>query len=103
MIKRAYILAKQIPDFEFLAQRVRAIYFLATPHRGADSATLLTKIFVGTECTPVHCSLYTGCIYRVLTPRGLRNQVVNLHCFATDSMLKILATSEDLSFKASSR
>jgi hypothetical protein len=35
---------------------------------------------VGTECTLVHCSLYTGCIYRVLTPRELRNQVVNLHC-----------------------
>jgi hypothetical protein len=44
VIKRAFILAKQIPDFEFLARRVRAIYFLATPHRGADSAMLLTKI-----------------------------------------------------------
>jgi hypothetical protein len=32
--------------------------------------------FVGTECTLVHCSLYTGSIYRVLTPK---NQVVNLH------------------------
>jgi hypothetical protein len=41
---------------------------------------------VGTECTLVHCSLYTGCIYRVLTPRELRNQVVNLRCFAIDSM-----------------
>jgi len=41
------------------------------------------KLSVGTECTLVHCSLYTGCICRVLTPRELRNQVVNLHCFAT--------------------
>jgi hypothetical protein len=30
--------------------------------------------YVGTECTLVHCSLYTGCIYRVLSPRELRNQ-----------------------------
>jgi hypothetical protein len=43
-------------------------------------------ISVGTECTLVHCSLYTRCIYRVLTPRELRNQVVNLHCFATISL-----------------
>jgi hypothetical protein len=42
------------------------------------------KELVGTECTLVHCSLYTGCIYRVLTPRELRNQVVNLHRFATE-------------------
>jgi len=38
---------------------------------------------VGTECTLVHCSLYTGCIYRVLTPRELKNQVVNLQNIAT--------------------
>jgi hypothetical protein len=40
---------------------------------------------VGTECTLVHCSLYTGCIYRVLTPRELKNQVVNLQNIATAS------------------
>ena len=44
MIKRAYILAKQREDFLSLAQRVRTILFLATPHRGADLAQLLTKI-----------------------------------------------------------
>jgi hypothetical protein len=32
------------------------------------------QFFVGTECTLVHCSLYTVCIYRVLIPRELRNQ-----------------------------
>jgi len=36
-------------------------------------------VFVGTECTLVHCSLYTGCIYVVLTPLELKYQVVNLH------------------------
>jgi hypothetical protein len=38
---------------------------------------------VGTEYTLVHCSLYTRCIYRVLTPRELKNQVVNLQNIAT--------------------
>jgi hypothetical protein len=28
----------------------------------------------GTECTLVHCSLYTGCICRLLTPRSLEYQ-----------------------------
>jgi len=41
---------------------------------------------VGTECTLVHCSLYTGCIYRVLTPRELKNQVVNLQNIATGTI-----------------
>ena len=41
------------------------------------------QVHVGTECTLVHCSLYTGCIYRVLTPRELKNQVVNLQNIAT--------------------
>lgn len=44
MIKKAYILARQFQEFESLAHRVRTIFFLATPHRGADLAQLLTKI-----------------------------------------------------------
>ena len=44
MIKRAYILAKQKEEFHGLADRVRTILFLATPHRGADLAQLLTKV-----------------------------------------------------------
>jgi WD40 repeat protein len=44
VIKRAYILAKQKEEFFSIANRVRAIFFLATPHRGADLAQLLTKI-----------------------------------------------------------
>jgi hypothetical protein len=34
-------------------------------------ALLARDLPVGTECTLVHCSLYTGCIYRVLTPSGV--------------------------------
>ncbi len=44
MIKRAYILAKQKEEFRVLADRVRTILFLATPHRGADLAQLLSRI-----------------------------------------------------------
>ena len=45
MIKKAYILARQVQEFQSVAVRVRAIFFLATPHRGADLAQLLTKLF----------------------------------------------------------
>ena len=44
VIKRAYIMARQKEGYERLSRRVRAILFLATPHRGADLAQLLTKI-----------------------------------------------------------
>ena len=44
VIKRAYILARQKEDFLSLSHRIRTIVFLATPHRGADLAQLLTKI-----------------------------------------------------------
>lgn len=44
LIKRAYILAKQKKEFQLIAERTRAILFLATPHRGADLAQLLSKI-----------------------------------------------------------
>ena len=44
VIKRAYIMANQIKELQSIAQRVRVIVFLATPHRGADLAQLLTKV-----------------------------------------------------------
>jgi NACHT domain/Putative serine esterase (DUF676) len=44
VIKKAYILAKQDAAYEALANRFLAFYFLATPHRGADSAKFLKNI-----------------------------------------------------------
>ena len=44
MIKCTYIMARQKEGYEQLAQRVKAILFLATPHRRADLAQLLTKV-----------------------------------------------------------
>ncbi|KAK4455146.1 hypothetical protein QBC34DRAFT_391684 [Podospora aff. communis PSN243] len=44
VIKKAYILASQDETHKTLAGRFAAVYFLATPHRGADSASTLKNI-----------------------------------------------------------
>ncbi|KAL5352746.1 hypothetical protein ACLOAV_002694 [Pseudogymnoascus australis] len=44
VIKKAYILAKQDAVHKVLAGRFAAFYFLATPHRGADSAKMLKNL-----------------------------------------------------------
>ncbi|KAF9251715.1 hypothetical protein DTO013E5_3858 [Penicillium roqueforti] len=44
VIKKAYILAKQDEVYKALAGRFAAFYFLATPHRGADSAKILKNL-----------------------------------------------------------
>ncbi|KAK7959701.1 uncharacterized protein PG986_004555 [Apiospora aurea] len=41
VIKKAYILAQDVPD---LRSRIQSIFFLATPHRGSDYAATLNKI-----------------------------------------------------------
>ncbi|KAI2737765.1 hypothetical protein DTO013E5_5807 [Penicillium roqueforti] len=41
VMKKAYILAKQDKVHKALSERFTALYFLATPHRGADSAKTL--------------------------------------------------------------
>lgn len=44
VMKKAYILAKQDAVHKALAGRFAAFYFLATPHRGSDSAKMLKNI-----------------------------------------------------------
>ncbi|KAI0431581.1 hypothetical protein F5Y09DRAFT_187785 [Xylaria sp. FL1042] len=44
VIKKAYILAHQIPEYEKLAARIHAMFFLATPHQGAGIAQLLSRL-----------------------------------------------------------
>ena len=44
VIKKMLMLAKQDPAHRGLANRVHSMFFLATPHRGADSAQLLSNI-----------------------------------------------------------
>lgn len=44
VIKKALLLARQDPSHHKLATRIHSMFFLATPHRGADSAQLLSNI-----------------------------------------------------------
>ncbi|KAF6816729.1 hypothetical protein CPLU01_13784 [Colletotrichum plurivorum] len=44
VIKKAYIIGRQDPNFHHVANRVSAIFFLATPHRGSETATMLSRI-----------------------------------------------------------
>lgn len=44
VIKKAYTLARQDAAYKCLVDRFQTIFFLATPHRGSDSAKLLSSI-----------------------------------------------------------
>ncbi|KAL8339694.1 hypothetical protein RB601_006010 [Gaeumannomyces tritici] len=44
VIKRAYILSRNRPDLQSLSQRIQALFFLGTPHQGADIATTLQHL-----------------------------------------------------------
>lgn len=60
VIKKAYILARDVPEFQ---ERIRCIFFLATPHRGSDYAALLNNILtVSGVLSPRHyiTDLMTG-------------------------------------------
>ncbi|KXX78477.1 Vegetative incompatibility protein HET-E-1 [Madurella mycetomatis] len=54
VIKKAYMLAHQDPAHRHLAERTRAIYFLGTPHRGADSARILKNILQIASSAPAY-------------------------------------------------
>lgn len=44
VIKKAYLLSRQDEGLSALAERIHSIYFLATPHRGSDSAKVLRNV-----------------------------------------------------------
>lgn len=44
VIKKAYILAKRDPTYRSISDRFHTVFFIATPHRGADSAQLLANL-----------------------------------------------------------
>ncbi|KAL9046305.1 MAG: hypothetical protein Q9214_000827 [Letrouitia sp. 1 TL-2023] len=54
VLKKAYMLARQSPSFETLTERFRALYFLATPHRGSDSARLLNNVLQISYSSPAY-------------------------------------------------
>jgi WD40 repeat protein len=69
VIKKAFILANQLHEYESVARRVRSIFFLATPHRGANLATTLSKLLaVSSGARPFVQDLH---------PRSLATQTIN--------------------------
>lgn len=44
IIKKAFILGQHIPEFQTLVNKVCAIFFLATPHRGMGFMELFSRI-----------------------------------------------------------
>ncbi|KAI1821720.1 hypothetical protein F4861DRAFT_445652 [Xylaria intraflava] len=44
VVKKAFLLATRDPTYKETANRIHSIYFLASPHRGADSAQLLSRL-----------------------------------------------------------
>ncbi|KAI9760342.1 MAG: hypothetical protein M4579_001746 [Chaenotheca gracillima] len=46
VIKKTFLLARQDPNYRNLKNRFHSMFFLATPHRGADSAQLLTNMLM---------------------------------------------------------
>ncbi|KAK8042977.1 hypothetical protein PG994_013460 [Apiospora phragmitis] len=63
VIKKAFILGHQITEFNHLVERTRAIFFLATPHQGADIAVVLSRILAimpGAGATPFVNDLFPG-------------------------------------------
>src|SRR5690242_12835339 len=41
---QAYLLARRDPIYADIASRIHSLYFLGTPHRGADSSAFVTTL-----------------------------------------------------------
>ncbi|KAK0746941.1 hypothetical protein B0T18DRAFT_327372 [Schizothecium vesticola] len=54
VIKKAYMLARQDRLYKSLADRIRAIFFLGTPHRGSDSARILKNVLQIASSAPAY-------------------------------------------------
>ncbi|KAL1840084.1 hypothetical protein VTJ49DRAFT_819 [Mycothermus thermophilus] len=44
VVKKAYLIARRDPIYEEIASRIHSLYFLGTPHRGADSSAVVTTL-----------------------------------------------------------
>ncbi|KAI1853098.1 hypothetical protein JX266_001804 [Neoarthrinium moseri] len=44
VIKQLYLLATRDPNYKDTAKRIHSVFFVGTPHRGADSAKLLSNV-----------------------------------------------------------
>ena len=71
VIKKVVLLARQDPLYHHVAARIHSLFFLATPHRGADSAQLLRKMLK--IAVPIGSKAYVDS----LLPNSDSNQVIN--------------------------
>ena len=71
VIKKVLLLAQQDPLYHHIATRIHAMFFLATPHRGANSAQLLSKML------KVAVSYGTKPYVESLMPNSETIQVIN--------------------------
>ncbi|KAI9781781.1 MAG: hypothetical protein M1839_005774 [Geoglossum umbratile] len=71
VIKQAYVLAKQDQNAQSLANRFHSIFFLATPHRGADVAQFLNSVV---RASVLHSS---KAYIRDIMPNSVAIQVTN--------------------------
>jgi hypothetical protein len=75
VIKKAYMLMKQDIAYEAMARRIQAIYFLATPHRGSNSAKILKNL--------LHCAFSSRAYIGELEKGSTTIQAINddfRHC-----------------------
>jgi hypothetical protein len=69
--KQAYMLAKQDKHLQSIADRIHTLYFIATPHRGADSARLLRNLI---SVSPLHSA---KAYIADLVPNSRALQIIN--------------------------
>ncbi|KAI4162434.1 MAG: hypothetical protein LQ342_004000 [Letrouitia transgressa] len=71
ILKKVLLLARQDPLYHHIAARIHSLFFLATPHRGADSVQLLSNVLKIT--VPVGSKAYVDS----LIPNSDAIQVIN--------------------------
>ena len=83
VIKKAYILAQQFQEFQSIGERVRAMFFLATPHRGSDLAALLTRmLYVAHGARPFVQDLHRNSLATQSTNDEFSHYCQNLQLFS---------------------
>ena len=58
VIKKAYVLSRQLPEFESLSKRITALFFLGTPHQGSGLSQALHRIISLTGSRPFLSDLF---------------------------------------------
>lgn len=97
VIKKAVILAKQDTKYGEIAHRIHTIFFLATPHRGSDSAKVLKRI--------LQYSYKSRYYVEDLEPNSLTIQTINheFRNYSADINLWSFYETQKLDFHITSR